>query len=385
MDYHPTSTRPYPSSLPSGPASSLLGLMSAPPRNNSNAYDQPTRPPQLSSHTYVDDIGRKPIVPQEPTWIASSPSQNARFHPSPLPSPPPTPPLSSSRAWNDSKRRKLAHGPHNVSAPSPSHSKDALASPARALACLSLDFYANYNTTSLDSSSSSFTRTRSNDKAALSNLMASPNASPASSPRTPSRSDTPLSSSSDVSPIPSPSSPPSSPNLKKNRIEIRHKGKQLKSRCTCCHVCRTSLKNYPRPHLDCSACNAVVCQPCIEFRLSGPSWETVSKETNWLCPSCLGTCVCQRCTARPFEIASKSTSNQKRKSENSTKKRSNSDADARQQRLEELLEYHRERDKFIQQIQNVLAIVKRDQREIEYQIAALQNQGEEEEEEEQQQ
>jgi len=62
------------------------------------------------------------------------------------------------------------------------------------------------------------------------------------------------------------------------------------------------------------------------------------------------------------------------------KPRSTSDAEARQQRLEELLEYHRERDKFIHEIQNVLAIVKRDQREIEYQIAALQNQGEEEEE-----
>jgi hypothetical protein len=94
--------------------------------------------------------------------------------------------------------------------------------------------------------------------------------------------------------------------------------------------------------------------------------------------------VCPRCSARPLEIVTKTHSTQKRKSDNKNKKkpesRTNSDAEVRQQRLEELIEYYKQRDKFIHEIQNVLCIVKRDQREIEYQIAALQSQEEGEDE-----
>jgi len=81
------------------------------------------------------------------------------------------------------------------------------------------------------------------------------------------------------------------------------KSKQLKSRCTCCHVCRTSLRNYPRDHLDCTECNAVVCRQCFENRLDNITWEEgLAKKDDWICPACDGSCVCARCASRPLEI-----------------------------------------------------------------------------------
>eukprot|EP00026_Physarum_polycephalum_P008675 Phypoly_transcript_08769.p1 GENE.Phypoly_transcript_08769~~Phypoly_transcript_08769.p1 ORF type:complete len:427 (+),score=60.23 Phypoly_transcript_08769:153-1283(+) len=366
MDSHLASLRPYPPSFPSPSAS---GLVSPSSRSRSHAFDQGPLP--LSPNT--DDNSRKRRSLQETTWAAPTASQSSRIPASPLSSPSPAshlPVSPSGRSWNEAKRRKLAQEYKQVSS---SHSlSDTIASSA--LTSLSLSIYAKFTPTNLESPSlHSFPP----EKVSPSSLGTSPLASPTYSPLSSSSrsSETLLSSSCEVgsSAPQSPSStPPSSPHPQM-KLEIRHKGKQLKSRCTCCHVCRTSLKNYPRPHLDCTACNAVVCQPCIEFRLAGPSWEEASKEPNWLCPSCLNTCVCQRCTSRPLEIVSQSEFTSKKKfDDNKNKKRTNSDSEARQKRLEELLEYHRERDKFIHEIQNVLCIVKRDQREIECQIAALQ-------------
>jgi hypothetical protein len=262
MESHLASLRP---SL--FPSRSSSGLVSSSPRSQSHAFDHGPLP--LSP--YPDDNSRKRRSLQE-TWVAPSPSQSPRIPASPLPSPSPAPhhPPLSGRSWNEAKRRKLAQESKQVS---PSHSfSDTLASSALSLASLSLSIYPNFTPTNLESPSFyPFPPTQRPEKVSSMSLSTSLIASPGCSPlsASSSNSDSPLSSSCKVgSSVPqSPSStPPSSPSHPQMKIEIRHKGKQLKSRCTCCHVCRTSLKNYPRPHLDCTACNAVVCQPCIEFR-----------------------------------------------------------------------------------------------------------------------
>ena len=249
MASHLDLPRPYPSSYPRRPHPSVP--MSPSPLAHAHAFDQANLPQQPST-AYFDDNHRKQATMQETTWINLRASQTPRFPLSTLPSP--SPPTSSSltplsapaRQWNDTKRRRVDHGSHQVYS-SPHLSSDALTSSALSLASLSLSAYPNYTSTTTTSTSSSHHST--------------------SSPISLSQSGTPLSSSSEQLMSTSPSStPPSSPDVRKRTLERRHKGKQLKSRCTCCHVCRTSLKNYPRSHVDCTGCNAVVCQPCIEFR-----------------------------------------------------------------------------------------------------------------------
>eukprot|EP01111_Echinosteliopsis_oligospora_P010560 TRINITY_DN3318_c0_g1_i1.p1 TRINITY_DN3318_c0_g1~~TRINITY_DN3318_c0_g1_i1.p1 ORF type:complete len:154 (+),score=12.84 TRINITY_DN3318_c0_g1_i1:79-540(+) len=85
----------------------------------------------------------------------------------------------------------------------------------------------------------------------------------------------------------------STPSLK-NLLTTRPK--QLKNRCTCCHVCRASLKTVHRLSLECCQCNAVVCRQCFDSRLPNTSWDEASKKPEeWVCPVCDGTCPCDRC------------------------------------------------------------------------------------------
>eukprot|EP01112_Ceratiomyxa_fruticulosa_P020537 TRINITY_DN7019_c0_g1_i1.p1 TRINITY_DN7019_c0_g1~~TRINITY_DN7019_c0_g1_i1.p1 ORF type:complete len:590 (-),score=135.17 TRINITY_DN7019_c0_g1_i1:61-1830(-) len=69
----------------------------------------------------------------------------------------------------------------------------------------------------------------------------------------------------------------------------------MKSRCSCCHICRTSLKNYPRDAMPCSTCNAVVCKTCFRKRMN-ETWEDAqARKDTWICPICDRTCSCARC------------------------------------------------------------------------------------------
>lgn len=64
-------------------------------------------------------------------------------------------------------------------------------------------------------------------------------------------------------------------------------------RCTCCHICHTSLKTSRRSFLPCTTCQSIVCQPCIE--LTGQDFSDISNQSSWSCPRCCGNCPCKRC------------------------------------------------------------------------------------------
>lgn len=254
-----TTLRPYPSSFPSVPP---------PPTLMTSAFEvlppSPTSSPSFSSSSYW----RENRNGSEVSWVASTPSQSSRnsiVHPPPSPAGVSLSALSlatSQHTEPETKRRRidietLTHPSSPPSSSSFLWESDVIASSALALHSLALDPRPfSYSSSISDSNPPS--------------LSSSPSSSPPTTPTSLSSSSSSYTRDSESPfdpPSPPSSSPPLSPRRAQSAVEIlRHKGKQLKSRCTCCHVCRTSLKNYPRNHLDCSACNAVVCQNCIEFR-----------------------------------------------------------------------------------------------------------------------
>jgi len=74
----------------------------------------------------------------------------------------------------------------------------------------------------------------------------------------------------------------------------------MKPQTCCCHICKTSLNQYKREFLPCTACNKIVCKNCFGTKFKGPSWEESNEDrAAWLCPSCCGTCSCPRCRKKP--------------------------------------------------------------------------------------
>merc|ERR1712137_108336 len=64
-------------------------------------------------------------------------------------------------------------------------------------------------------------------------------------------------------------------------------------RCTCCHICHTSLKTSKREFFPCSACPSIICRQCIE--LTDQDWNEIQALKDWTCPHCNGDCPCKRC------------------------------------------------------------------------------------------
>jgi len=161
------------------------------------------------------------------------------------------------------------------------------------------------------------------------------------------------------------------------------KSKQLKSRCTCCHVCRTSLRNYPRDHLDCTECNAVVCRQCFENRLDNITWiEGLAKKDDWICPACDGTCVCARCTSRPLEIRESRPDTLKRHHSQQAEEEAG-DSDERQRskrskisiKREELVMSEKHCEKFIANIECLLRAMRKEKKDIQNKLNSLERLG----------
>mmetsp|Transcript_13524 Transcript_13524/g.53618 ORF Transcript_13524/g.53618 Transcript_13524/m.53618 type:complete len:255 (+) Transcript_13524:145-909(+) len=74
---------------------------------------------------------------------------------------------------------------------------------------------------------------------------------------------------------------------------VVNNGATMAGRCTCCHVCHTSLKTSRRHFAPCTTCPTIICQPCIEF--TGDNWEEIVVNPTWSCPRCRGDCPCKRC------------------------------------------------------------------------------------------
>jgi len=158
------------------------------------------------------------------------------------------------------------------------------------------------------------------------------------------------------------------------------KTKQLKARCTCCHVCRTSLKNYPREHLDCTECNAVVCRQCFENRLDGLSWEEgLERKEEWICPACDGSCVCARCTSRPLEIRESRPLRKRRFSEEEDDEEEDEDEHSPRakisRKMEELISNERHCEQFITNIELLLNAMKKEKKDIQHKISNLEKLG----------
>merc|ERR1712137_1434763 len=60
------------------------------------------------------------------------------------------------------------------------------------------------------------------------------------------------------------------------------------SRCTCCHICHTSLKTSRREFFPCSTCPTIICRQCVE--LAEQDWNQVINSDEWSCPRCCGDC-----------------------------------------------------------------------------------------------
>lgn len=74
---------------------------------------------------------------------------------------------------------------------------------------------------------------------------------------------------------------------------VVNNGASMAGRCTCCHVCHTSLKTSRRHFAPCTTCPTIICQPCIEF--TGDDWGEIVVNPTWSCPRCRGDCPCKRC------------------------------------------------------------------------------------------
>merc|ERR1711934_621315 len=67
----------------------------------------------------------------------------------------------------------------------------------------------------------------------------------------------------------------------------------MSSRCTCCHICHTSLKTSRRSFFPCSACPSIICQQCVEGM--NEDWDALATTKDWECPRCRDCCPCKRC------------------------------------------------------------------------------------------
>ncbi|PRP86616.1 hypothetical protein PROFUN_05095 [Planoprotostelium fungivorum] len=69
------------------------------------------------------------------------------------------------------------------------------------------------------------------------------------------------------------------------------------SRTSCCHVCKTSMNQYQRDHVECTTtgCNKIVCNICFSTRLNEGTYQEAASNPQYRCPQCTGTCPCERC------------------------------------------------------------------------------------------
>lgn len=67
----------------------------------------------------------------------------------------------------------------------------------------------------------------------------------------------------------------------------------MSNRCTCCHICHTSVKTSKRSFFPCSSCPSIVCRQCIESM--NEDWETLGESCDWDCYRCRDCCPCKRC------------------------------------------------------------------------------------------
>jgi len=70
----------------------------------------------------------------------------------------------------------------------------------------------------------------------------------------------------------------------------------MASRCTCCHICHTSVKTSRRTFFPCSSCPSIICRQCIEG--NGEEWDSLGMSEDWDCPRCRDACPCKRCKNR---------------------------------------------------------------------------------------
>merc|ERR1712137_1093412 len=70
----------------------------------------------------------------------------------------------------------------------------------------------------------------------------------------------------------------------------------MASRCTCCHICHTSVKTSRRTFFPCSSCPSIICRQCIEG--NGEDWNEINESSCWDCPRCRDACPCKRCRNR---------------------------------------------------------------------------------------
>lgn len=70
----------------------------------------------------------------------------------------------------------------------------------------------------------------------------------------------------------------------------------MSQRCTCCHICHTSVKTSRRTFFPCSSCPSIICRQCIEG--NGEDWDAINVSSCWDCPRCRDACPCKRCRNR---------------------------------------------------------------------------------------
>lgn len=67
----------------------------------------------------------------------------------------------------------------------------------------------------------------------------------------------------------------------------------MSNRCTCCHICHTSVKTSKRSFFPCSSCPSIICRQCVENMRE--DWELLGESSDWECPRCRDCCPCKRC------------------------------------------------------------------------------------------
>ena len=148
------------------------------------------------------------------------------------------------------------------------------------------------------------------------------------------------------------------------------------SRCTCCHICHTSLKTSRRTFYPCLSCPSIICRQCIES--IGEEWEDLGDQ--WECPRCRDCCPCKRCKGKDPNTRQISPKRKERDFDSPvpTKRRKlsptrsiESSPETREELVDALQQKNEQCLSYIDRTQRLLEIIRAEQNRISSELAAL--------------
>eukprot|EP01117_Protostelium_nocturnum_P016950 TRINITY_DN6802_c0_g1_i1.p1 TRINITY_DN6802_c0_g1~~TRINITY_DN6802_c0_g1_i1.p1 ORF type:complete len:787 (+),score=170.39 TRINITY_DN6802_c0_g1_i1:176-2536(+) len=80
-------------------------------------------------------------------------------------------------------------------------------------------------------------------------------------------------------------------------LKLKYDDHTQEKHCNCCHICKSSISSRPRQFKGCDSCNYIICENCFGRHVS-LKWADAMNAERYICPVCLGICLCHRCVTR---------------------------------------------------------------------------------------